>query len=515
MKLQHKAWVLILIVVAVCAGAAMLGARYVVLYSYDRLEADRAATEGERARRVLEQQVEALSATARDYAFWDDAADFVIGRRPAFLVENFGTENLGYLGVSELLVVDRQGRPLATVAQDNEALTEIPAERVGPLRDLALPLLAGGDVKAVVRTARMVGDQLEFVVGAVVHRPDAENPVAEGAMLMVRRMGSAELARLSDVLMVPVRLEPFHPRHGVRPTHLEPGDDLHNDLHTVLLDHQGQPVVELVLSLDRKLQQQADALAWSGMLLVGLAGGVASLLLVGLLDRLLLRRLQNLHDDLKAVTLGSLEGSAGVRILGNDELSALGQGINQLLDRVRRDALAQREAHAQQEALQMQLLQSQKIEALGRFTGGIAHDFNNSLAAITGWMKVAVDDLDPEHPSQEALQQALKATRYADGLMRQLLAYSRQSTPRMERLRVTRLIEDARNLVASGLVRHSRIEVRVLTEDDWVQADPTQLQQVLVNLLMNAADAMEGEGTVHLELDAFALKAGQPLPGRP
>ncbi|MCU0764424.1 MAG: hypothetical protein MUF76_16170, partial [Hydrogenophaga sp.] len=94
----------------------------------------------------------------------------------------------------------------------------------------------------------MVGDQLEFVVGAVVHRPDAENPVAEGAMLMVRRMGSAELARLSDVLMVPVRLEPFHPRHGVRPTHLEPGDDLHNDLHTVLLDHQGQPVVELVLS---------------------------------------------------------------------------------------------------------------------------------------------------------------------------------------------------------------------------------------------------------------------------
>lgn len=516
MKLQHKAWVLILIVVAVCAGAAMFGARHVVLSSYERLEADRAATEGERTRRVLEQQVEALSATARDYAFWDDAADYVNGDMPSFLSDNFDSENLGYLDVAELLVMDARGQVLATVARDSEETTgEIPAERIGPLRELVLPLLAGGDVKAVLKTARLVDGALEFVVAALVHRPDAASPVVEGAIVTVRRMGPEALARLSNVLMVPIRLEPVHPQHAGQSTHLQPRDAEHNDLHTVLFDHQGKPVAELVLSLDRKLRQQANTLAWTGMVLVGVAGGLASLLLVALLDRLLLRRLQNLHDDLKAVTVGSLEGSAGVRALGNDELSGLAQGINQLLDRVRRDAVAQREAHAQQEALQMQLLQSQKIEALGRFTGGIAHDFNNSLAAITGWMKVAIEDLDPVHPSQEALQQALKATRYADGLMRQLLAYSRQSTPRMERLRVTRLIEDARNLVASGLVRHSRIEVRVLTDDDWVQADPTQLQQVLVNLLMNAADAMEGEGVIHLELDAFALKAGQPLPGRP
>ena len=63
----------------------------------------------------------------------------------------------------------------------------------------------------------------------------------------------------------------------------------------------------------------------------------------------------------------------------------------------------------------MQLMQSQKTEALGRLTGGIAHDFNNSLAAITGWVRLAAEDLpDPDHPSQESLQQALKATRYAE-----------------------------------------------------------------------------------------------------
>ncbi|HEX5738216.1 MAG TPA: ATP-binding protein [Hydrogenophaga sp.] len=516
MKLQHKAWVLILIVVALCAGGAMLGARYIVSESFERLEAERAATEGERARRVLDQQVQALSATVRDYAFWVDAVAFVIGAKPGFMEDNFDTENLGYLGVSEVLVMDAQGSTMATVTRvSDEELGEIAADRVGALRDLMLPVLAAGDAKTFLKTLRVANGELEVVVGASVHRPDEEKPVAVGAIVMVRRFDEAAVENLSNVLMMPVRLSLTEPGHAGPLVHLERGDAEHDDLHAVLVDHQELPVAELVLALDRRLQQQAETVAWTAMGLAAVAGLLASVLLVTLLDRMLLRRVQNLHDDLKLITDGDLTGSVGMRPVGKDELSRLAGGINQLLDRVRRDAVAQREAHAAQEALQMQLLQSQKIEALGRFTGGIAHDFNNSLAAITGWTKMAVEDLDPAHPSHDALQQTLKATRYADGLMRQLLAYSRQSPPRMERVRLGKLIQEARTLVASGLIRRSQVEIQLLTEDDWVQADPTQMQQVLVNLMMNASDAMEGEGTIHLTLDAFDLQAGTPLVDHP
>ncbi|MBA4264208.1 MAG: hypothetical protein C0453_03935 [Comamonadaceae bacterium] len=516
MKLQHKAWVLILLVVALCAGGAMLGARYIVTESFERLEADRAATEGERARRVLDQQVQALSATARDYAFWVDAVDYVLGQKPEFLVENFDTENLGYLGISEVLVLDAKGNPLATVTRvGDDELGEIAAERVDALRELMMPVLAAGDAKAILKTLRVDGGELDVVVGAVVHRPDTENPEVVGAIVMVRRFGESAVENLASVLMMPVRLSTTDPGHEGALVHVERGDADHDELHAVLVDHREAPVAELVLTLDRRLQQQAETVAWTAMGLAALAGLLASVLLVSLLDRLLLKRVQRLHDDLKAITEGDLAGAVGVKSSGKDELSRLERGINQLLDRVRRDAVAQREAHAQQEALQMQLLQSQKIEALGRFTSGIAHDFNNSLAAITGWTKMAVEDLDPEHPSHEALQHTLKATRYADGLMRQLLAYSRQSPPRMERMRLSRLIEDVRTLVASGLIRRSQLDICLLTEDDWVQADPTQLQQVLVNLLMNASDAMEGEGTIHLTLDAFDLQAGTPDTNQP
>ncbi|MDR7148471.1 signal transduction histidine kinase/CheY-like chemotaxis protein [Hydrogenophaga palleronii] len=516
MKLQHKAWVLILLVVALCAGGAMLGARFIVSESFERLEADRAATEGERARRVLDQQVQALSATVRDYAFWVDAVAYVLGQKPEFMDDNFDTENLGYLGISEVLVLDARGNTVSTVARvGGDELGEIAADRVGALRDLMMPVLAAGDVKAFLKTLRVVDGQLEVVVGAAVHRPDDESPVAVGAIVMVRRFDETAVESLSNVLMMPARLSLTAPDHAGQLSHLEPGNDDHDELHAVLVDQQGLPVAELVLSLDRRLHQQAETVAWTAMGLAALAGLLASVLLVTLLDRMLLRRVQGLHDDLKRITEGDLTGSVSVRPLGKDELSHLARGINQLLDRVRRDAVAQREAHAQQEALQMQLLQSQKIEALGRFTGGIAHDFNNSLAAISGWTKMAVEDLDSAHPSHEALQHALKATRYADGLMRQLLAYSRQSPPRMERVRLSSLIEEVRTLVASGLIRRSQLDIHLLTEDDWVQADPTQMQQVLVNLLMNASDAMQGEGTIHLTLDAFDLQAGAPIANQP
>lgn len=94
MKLQHKAWALVLVIVGLCAGAAMLGARYIVQSSFDRIEADRAEREGERAVRVLRQQLVSLTATTRDYAYWNDAVDFVQGRRSSFVTDNFTVENL-------------------------------------------------------------------------------------------------------------------------------------------------------------------------------------------------------------------------------------------------------------------------------------------------------------------------------------------------------------------------------------------------------------------------------------
>ncbi len=518
MKLQHKAWALVLIVVGLCAGGAMLAARHIVDASFEKIEAERADREGERARRVLNQQVLALAATTRDYAFWGDAVDYVQGREPSFMADNFDAENLGYLRVSEVVVFDARGRVLSSVARPTEdtRLGTVSAQRQLTLRPLVTPVLASADAKTVVQTLRVLNGQLEMVVVAAVHHPGHATQGPKGAIAMVRRFDESELSRFADVLMTPTRLSfDLHTAES-EDLHRTVLDDQREDLHAVLRDHLGQPVAELVLTLDRRLHQQGKALAWTGMGLAALAGLLAASLLVLLLDRLLLRRLQGLHNDLARITQHGPGEVAAVRVVGRDELSQLAEGINGLLVRVREDAQVQRDAHAQQDALQVQLMQSQKTEALGRLTGGIAHDFNNSLAAITGWVRLADEDLDRDHPSSDALQQALKATRYADGLMRQLLAFGRQTPAKLRRLHWTSLIEETRQLVASGLTKSCELVVDYQVDDDEVDADPTQLQQVLVNLLINASDAMQGKGRIDVVLTALELPlpAGQtPPPG--
>lgn len=509
MKLQHKAWALVLVIVGLCAGGAMLGARHIVLSSFQEIEAERAGLEGERARRVLEQQHQNLAVTVQDYAAWADAVDFVQGRRPDFFAENFNAESLANLSVSQVLVHDASGRALASLGvlgADGRTRPLPTADQIAA-QALAVQVLKAPDPRSVLKSLRMVDGVLEMVVVAAVYWPDRPERGSQGAITMVSRLDAQALERFSQVLMTPVRLAleehvsgDFH-QHAL-------GEDK-REVHVKLRDHAGHVVAELVLQLDQRLQQQGRVLAWTGMGLAAVAGLLAAFLLVSLLDRLVLRRLQRLHADVSRITAqGPLE-AAPVAVHGQDELRQLGDAINELLQRVRQDAQAQTEAHARQEQLQAQLLQSQKTEALGRLTGGIAHDFNNSLAAITGWVRLAAEDLqDPDHPSADALQQALKATRYADGLMRQLLAFGRQTPPKLRRLHWTSLIEDTRQMVASGLTRDCDIVVDYQVDNDEVDVDPTQLQQVLVNLLINASDAMQGKGRIELTLLSLEL----PMP---
>lgn len=514
MKLQHKAWALVLVIVVLCAGAAMVGARLIVQTSFEQIEADRAEREGERARRLLEQEQLALMATVKDYAFWAEAVAFVQGRQPGFFTDNFDADNLGYLRISTVLVYDARGRVQASMARPEGAGSPAPVPLGAQLslQPLAVQVLNATDPRQVLKTLRTVDGMLEMVVAAAVHWPDQPERGAQGAIVLVRRLDAAELERLAQVLMSPVRLS--MDQHGTGDVHRHGPDGRRDELHVVLRDHLDHAVAELVLPVDRRLQQQGQVLAWTGMGLAALAGLLAAFLLVGLLDRLVLRRLQGLHADVSRITAQGPLSAVPVALQGQDELRQLGEAINGLLERVRQDAQAQTEAHERQEQLQSQLLQSQKTEALGRLTGGIAHDFNNSLAAITGWVRLAAEDLqDPDHPSGEALQQALKATRYADGLMRQLLAFGRQTPPKLRRLHWSSLIEDTRQMVASGLTKDCDVVIDYQVDNDEVDVDPTQLQQVLVNLLINAADAMQGKGRIELTLTSFQmpLETDRPL----
>lgn len=151
--------------------------------------------------------------------------------------------------------------------------------------------------------------------------------------------------------------------------------------------------------------------------------------------------------------------------------------------------------------LEAQLQQAQKMEAVGRFAGGIAHDFNNTLAAIAAYAQILHDDLGADDPRRQDAEEILKAASRAGGLTRQILTFSRRRVVERELLDLTAIVSDFETLLRPLLPAPIRLETRIPRTPIVIHADRTQIDQVLMNLALNARDAMPDGGTLRIELD--------------
>ncbi|MBI5968531.1 MAG: PAS domain S-box protein [Deltaproteobacteria bacterium] len=144
--------------------------------------------------------------------------------------------------------------------------------------------------------------------------------------------------------------------------------------------------------------------------------------------------------------------------------------------------------------LEGQLAQAQKLEAIGQLAAGIAHDFNNILAAIMGYTELAIWDLPENSKANDKLKEALKASRRAKDLVRQILAFSRQKSEERKPMEIASIVKETIKLLRASLP--SNIEIRQQIERDTlvINTNPTQIHQVLMNLCTNAAHAMRENG---------------------
>ncbi|HSP93689.1 MAG TPA: PAS domain S-box protein [Thermoanaerobaculia bacterium] len=163
------------------------------------------------------------------------------------------------------------------------------------------------------------------------------------------------------------------------------------------------------------------------------------------------------------------------------------------------DVSERKKSEEEKRRLQEQLVQAQKMEAVGQLAGGIAHDFNNLLTAITGYSELLLGELPPEDLRRSHAEEIRKAGERAASLTQQLLAFSRRQVLEPKVLDVNVVVSDIERMLRRLIGEHIELKTRK-TPDVWkVKADPGQIEQAILNLVLNARDAMPSGGTLAIE----------------
>ena len=185
-----------------------------------------------------------------------------------------------------------------------------------------------------------------------------------------------------------------------------------------------------------------------------------------------------------------------------------------------RDITEQKQAESEKEKLKSNLIQAQKMEAIGTLAGGIAHDFNNILSAILGYTEMALGAIPSESFAAKSLSKVMEASQRAATLVKQILSFSRQEKIDRNPLKPARFVKEALQLIRPALPSTIEIRQHIDSNTKYILADSTQFHQIMMNLCTNALHAMEqGGGILEITLNDCELSqddlkdAPEVLPG--
>ena len=253
-------------------------------------------------------------------------------------------------------------------------------------------------------------------------------------------------------------------------------------------------VIQELLAKNRVMMMKWGVILLAGITLIGI---VLTLTLIWPLNQLHRKALQVIREY----------SGPGVDAAppGGNEISTLVRATDVMLETIKNHLSERTQAEMALRKSEDHLRQSQKMEAVGKLAGGVAHDFNNLLSVITGYTELLLFKLDGKSQVRRELEEIHRAGERAAALTRQLLAFSRRQVLQPKSLRLPEVVENIGKMLRRLIGEDIEFVIEA-SPDPWtVRADPSQMEQILMNLVVNARDAMPRGGKLRISTGTVAL----------
>jgi signal transduction histidine kinase/ActR/RegA family two-component response regulator len=495
MKVQTKIVLLLAAVaVAFCAGVAAIG--HSAKARIDRLAQDRAREREKAFTQFLEGVGGPLAMMAQDNSYWDDLVDALTQGNRDWAAHVFDAP---YLKTYDANVVWIYNTEPALFFSNNNLYAAGIAD--APFPKEALKQIFAR--KAFCHFFVKIPQGLMEVRGATIH-PSGDSQrqsPPRGYFFAGRLWSNASINEMSlfssDALdIVPAVATPANENRGreglVAFSYALPGWD-------------GQPVARLAVRNESPLIGQFSEFTWRVFSWLFVCAGALLLAVSIALAGWIGRPLRLLSRGLEKQDLAAIEKLEH----GDGEFGGLARVIRRSFEQQRELMRETDERRRTEQALREsedRLRQSQKIEAVGRLAGGVAHDFNNLLTAIIGYAEMLSEELGDKPALKQYAEIIRKAGEQAASLTRQLLAFSRKQLLQPKIIDFNALIRDMEKLLRRVIGEHITLRTADEAHSPRVKADPVQIEQVVLNLAVNARDAMPRGGTLAIRTANVELR---------
>jgi two-component system NtrC family sensor kinase len=233
-----------------------------------------------------------------------------------------------------------------------------------------------------------------------------------------------------------------------------------------------------------------------------LFAGLALILLIGsVINHKLAQSIVNPIHDLERVTKKISRGdfSESIEVKGSDEIASLAQAFNRMEEKLDHAMTGLDDVIKKLREKQAQLVEAEKLASIGKLAAGIAHEINNPLTSVLTFSNLMLEQCPPEDPRYGRLKLMVKETDRARTIVRQLLNFGRESAIKPEKININRPVSEiAESLVAQEAFKGIDLSLNLAPDLPEVYADPAQIGQVVLNMLLNAIHAITPPGTIEV-----------------